>query len=94
LVIDPLKLKEIFGDKFCLTNEVVKNITQIINENFLEHTKKRGRGSHNFCVLVSKIFPNPKSNLCPEEKEKYIKKFEELMSRIQKAKSDPEKLRS
>ncbi len=90
LTTTPRQLKEIFGEQFCLTDEVVKNIIQVIAENFSDHTEKRNRGSHNFCILIPKIFPNPKSTLNPEQKEKYLQKFEELATRIKEARDNPQ----
>ncbi len=90
LATTPLQLKEIFGEQFCLTDQVVKNIIQVIAENFLDHTEKRNRGSHNFCILIPKIFPNPKSTLNPEQKEKYLQKFKELAITIKEARDNPQ----
>ncbi len=77
------ELKEIFGDQFCLTDEVVKNIVQIINETFGNNSEKRNRGAHCYCVLIPRIFPNPKSTLSSDEKKKYFEKFRELTAQIQ-----------
>jgi hypothetical protein len=90
LTTTTLQLKEIFGEQFCLTDEVVRNIIQVIAENFSDHTEKRNRGSHNFCILIPKIFPNPKSTLNPEQKEKYLQKFKELAIRIKEARENPQ----
>lgn len=86
IVTSHSELKEIFGDQFLLTDETVKNIIEIINETYGDNSERRNRGAHCYCVLIPKIFPNPKSTLSPQEKEKYLKKFKDLAAQIQKSK--------